>query len=333
MCADDTAGGADPILATLHKVQIHFATFGQLTGVDDLRKLTLHQIRRTREWMAREDQIVRSKHEGKDITCLAWTIGAFWLLPQGVNEYFKAVKESRSIGNGSSIQPTWGLTLREMVIQHVGNLRQLALSLAYDLVTIDALEEKLFRHHVNLKKEFDRCEHVVADLIQDLLMERDRLGELLSDDNVELYERLCMVERMFRTGEATETTLGYTLEDVKQAQQRLEQLCRRQLTVYEQLRERLGEGLRGGERTQLAHTSHLDYGLYQLGELPEGFVGLASLVTFERKRLAALVAAREEELGPSEEGKSLLAQSKELDEARVVARAKPEEPAKPIKKK
>lgn len=62
-------------------------------------------------------------------------------------------------------------------------------------------------------------------------------------------------------------------------------------------------------------------------------MGRASLVTFERRRLASLVSAREEELGPSKEGETLLAESKTLDEARKTPRARPVERVKEAKKK
>jgi hypothetical protein len=54
---------------------------------------------------------------------------------------------------------------------------------------------------------------------------------------------------------------------------------------------------------------------------------MASLVAIERRRLAVIVAAREEELGPSAEGMALLAESKALDEAREKA------PPKLVKKR
>lgn len=336
MRSDSATSSSDPILATLYKVQVHFVTFRQLTGVDDPRELTLDRIRRTGERIIRADQIVRSKHEGQDITCLAWTVGAFWLLPEGVNEYIEAIQQSDSITNGFSPQPVWRLTMSEMLDQHLGNLRQLVLWVSYDLMSIDALKEKMPRDHVTLKNEFARCERVVLDLIQELSQERERFSKVLSDE-VELYERAIMTERMIKSGELTETALGYTLENLKQAQQRIHELCRRELAIYEQVlnltRGRMQQGLREGERAHLSRTSRWDYAFSRFDDPPEGLMGRASLVTFERRRLASLVSAREEELGPSKEGETLLAESKTLDEARKTPRARPVERVKEAKKK
>lgn len=330
----------DPILSALNKARIYSATFRQLTGVDDPLDLTLDRIRGTRESMARYDRVVRARYVGRDVTCLAWTEGAFWLLPQGVREYFRAIEEVHSRGDGWKVLPLWRLTLREMVANHLGNLKRLILSVAYDLVTIDAFREQLPRDYTMLKKEFSRCERVAAELIGDLLQERDRLVKLLdgvTGRNVELYERAYMTERMIETGQVTTRDLGYGLEDLKRAQQRIHELCQRELAVYEHIlnltRGKMQEGLRGGERAQLARTNRMDYAFHQLDEVPEGFGGMVSLVAFERRRLATLVAAREEELGPSEEGGALLTESKALDEAPPVAPPKPKEPPRVIKRK
>jgi hypothetical protein len=345
MSPDPAAAPTDPVLATLYEVQIHFATFRQLTGVDDPMELTLDRLRRTRERLAREHHAVRTKHRGEDITCLAWTVGVFWLLPDGVSEYVKAIEKSNAEKEGPGIHPVWRLTVREILDSHIANLRQLVLWVAYDLMTIDALKQKLPRDHVTLKTEFARCERVVVDLIQELSQERERFSKVLSDE-VELYERAIMTERMIEAGDVTEGELGYTVETLRAAQKRIEDLCRRELAVYEQVltmtRGRIQEGLRGGERAQLARTSRWDVAMHRFEEPPEGFMGLASLVSFERRRLAAIVATREEELGPSDEGEALLEESKALDEAEkkppapppeeeVVA--EPEKPPKPAKKK
>jgi len=313
---EDSIAPPDRVLSTLYKQQIHFATFRQLTGVDDPWQLTKGKIQKTRELMGREDRIVRAQHEGKDITCVVWTDGAHWLLPEGVKEYAKSVESLRQGGNGLPIQPVWRMTLREMLSQHFANLRQLVLSIAYDLVTIDNLKEQLPNDHIMLKKEFQRCEAVATDLIQELMDERERLGKVLTN-NVELYERIMITERMIQTGETSEAVLGYSLNDLKAAQQHVRELCQRELSVYEHVlnltRGRVQEGLRGGEQTQLTRTSRWDYAAHQFEEPPKGMVGLAFLVSFERKRLTAIVRSREEELGPTDEGQGLLAQSESID--------------------
>jgi len=137
--------------------------------------------------MGREEQVVRSKHSGQDVTCLAWTVGAFWLLPEGVDAYTRVMAQNRSPDGQATMYPVWRLTLREILDKHLGNLRQLVLWVAYDLLTIDKLKDKLPRDHVGLKTEFARCERVVADLIKELSQERERFRKILSQEE-ELYE-------------------------------------------------------------------------------------------------------------------------------------------------
>ncbi len=326
---DDSIAPPDRVLSALYKVQVHFATFRQLTGVDDPWQLTKGKIQKCRELMGREDRIVRGQHPGEDITCVAWTDGAHWLLPEGVKNYSKTVETAQRSDNGLLVQPVWRMTLREMLSQHFANLRQLVLSIAYDLVTIDNLKEQLPSDHIMLKKEFQRCEQVVSDLIQELMDERDRLGKVLTN-NVELYERIIITERMIQSGETTEAILGYSVNDLKAAQEHVRDLCQRELSVYEHVlnltRGRVQEGLRGGEQTQLTRTSRWDYAIHQFEEPPEGMVGLASLMSFERKRLSAIVRSREEELGPTEEGQEVLAQAESVEQPPAPEPEAPPEP-------
>ncbi|HQQ00922.1 MAG TPA: hypothetical protein PLY86_20910 [bacterium] len=316
MPPEDSIAPPDPILAVLYEVQVHNCSFRQLTGVDDPWQLNRSRIERTRDRMAREDRVARGQYPGKDISCIAWTDGAFWLLPEGVQKYAEAMDRNRSLANGRSIQPIWRMTLRELLLQHTANLRQLVLSVAYDLVSIEILKEKLPSDHAMLKKEFARCEKIVGDLVEELLKERERLGKVLTE-NVELYERTLITEQMLRRGEVSEEVLGYTVEDLRRAQDRVRDLCQQELNVYQHVlgvsRGRMQEGLRSGEHTQLTRTSRWDYTFHQFAEPPEGFMGFAMLVSHERKRLAAIVSSREEELGFSEEGKELLDMSKKLD--------------------
>ncbi|MFH1740481.1 MAG: hypothetical protein ABIH23_15840 [bacterium] len=331
MCPEDTIAPPDPVLAVLYEVQVHFASFRQLTGVDDPWHLTRDRIKRTHERMGREDRIVRAQYEGKDVTCLAWTDGAFWLLPEGVEKYAAAIEETRAAGDGAPTQPVWRMTLRELLVQHTGNLKQLVMSVAYDLVAIESLREKLPTDHTMLKNEFARCERIVGDLIEELLKERERLGKVLGN-NVELYERVLITEQMLERGEISEESLGYSSQDLRRAQSRIRDLCQEELTVYEHVlnvaRGRVQEGLRGGEHTQLTRTSRWDYTFHQFEEAPSGFLGLSSLVSFERRRLAAIVASREKELGESEEGKTLLQTAAEIDRPKEPP---PEEPTPPPK--
>ena len=316
MPPEDSIIPPDPILAVLCEVQVHNSSFRQLTGVDDPWQLNRARIERTRDRMAREDRIARGQYPGKDLSCIAWTDGAFWLLPEGVQKYAETIDRNRSPANGRTVQPIWKMTLRELLLQHTANLRQLVLSVAYDLVTLEGLKEKIPSDHAMLKKEFERCEQIVGDLVEELLEERERLGKVLTE-NVELYERTLITEQMLRRGDISEETLGYTMEDLRRAQDRVRDLCRQELNVYQHVlnvsRGRMQEGLRTGEQTQLTRTSRWDYAFHQFEEPPEGFVGFAMLVSHERKRLAVIVASREEELGPSEEGKELLDLSRKLD--------------------
>ncbi|MFH1739153.1 MAG: hypothetical protein ABIH23_09100 [bacterium] len=333
MPLDHHTAANDPILSALDKAQVHFADFQKLTGVDDVRELTFNRIRKTRERIAREDRTVRFNNSGNGVTCLPWTVGAFWLRHEGLLEYFKVVQRVNATQGNSGVQPAWQLTVREVVNQHIGNLRQLVLSLAYDWVIIEAFSGKLLSHdHVALNKELTRCEQVVQDLIQKLLVERESIGSLLGV-NVELYERAHITERMIHNGDIDETALGSTLEKLRLAQERARELCRQELAVFEQLLEatrgNVEEGLREGERAQFARVNRLDYTFQRIEEIPDGFVGLASLVAFDRRRLAAVVASREEELGPSKEGEALLAQSKVLDQTGDAPRVKTEAPPAP----
>ncbi len=309
----------DPIVDTLNRVQVQFLSFSRLTGVDDLRKLTFNRIRKTRERIAREDQELRLKNEHKDLSCLPWTVGAFWLNPQGLNDYFSTVEKIQTDRRGSAVQPMWQMTLRELLNQHMGNLRQLVLSLAYDWAIIELLSGKLAsRDHLTLSKEITRCEQTVQDLIQQFLSEQESLVKLMTV-NIEIYERACLTERMIRSGSKAESSVAGTLKNLKRAQERARELCRQELAIFDQLltsiRGKVQEELRQGEWTQLTRTNRLNFALFQTEELPGGYATLASLVAFERKRLTACVLAREKELGATDEGNSLIAQSQALDKA------------------
>ncbi|MFH1738873.1 MAG: hypothetical protein ABIH23_07675 [bacterium] len=333
MPPNNNAATTDSVLATLRDTQVHSATFQQLTGSANVRDLSLYGIRKIRERIAREDQSVRAGHKGQDVSCLAWKVAAFWLLDEDVGEYYRAVEQSRSNGNGCSYRPVWQLTLRSMFGQHIANLQQLVLLLAYDWVMIDVMQEELGDGDAWWKEALARYEQVVADLIQDLSNQEEGIRKLLGN-NIERFERACITERMMENGEIKEGTLGrvIVLETLRRAKKKAAELCRQESAVFErqlgQNRDNVQEGLRKGERTQLARANRLDLAFRQIGQPPAGYSGMASLAAFERKRLAEFVASRENELGSSEEGEALLKESSTLDKPRLLARVKPKDTSK-----
>jgi len=323
---------SDDIVKQLEELSLYQALFSELTGAEHPWDVDYNSFQDLRYRFHQIEDGVRAAYPDREITCVIAGKGAFWVPQSGIDLYRDQVgKKLKDLKDGGPM-PVWQLTTAEMFTNHIGNLRQLVMAAAHDMVLLNQFKDSLGNNHSFLNREFENSELHVRGLLDELKEQGTHLSFSLSE-NIMLAERCRITQELLSRGEITPQQLGYDEKTLEEAVKTLDSRLKKRMPTYERrimaVHSQAKDLLRGGEVTQLTRVSRWDMAYAFIGTPPKGYQGQAVAAYMEREGMTAVVASREEELGASEGGQEALVVAKEAAEARKSPEAVPIEEAAP----
>lgn len=306
----------DDLIPLLEEQAVYIASFSQLVKADKPWDVDMKIFRELHRTLLKIEIELRKNFVGEDITCVIANQCMYW----ATSDLMKTVTEKvntrlDAMKHGGPV-PVWKQTSSELLNTHISNMKQLILAVSHDVVLLTLLKDKLGDNIHMLNREFEKCEHLVRILLEDIKEQGHFLSRAMST-NMHLFERCRITRDMIERGEIDEDKLGYSLEVLEKAEQQLDERCRKEMPAYRQritsIFSHMQEALRDGESTQLTRASRWSLAFTMLGDAPEGFRGQAQMAESENKGYTMMVSAREEELGPSEAGQSALKAAEEAE--------------------
>ncbi len=305
---------SDDQVAQLAKSAICKVSFQELTGTQYPWEIDLKAFQSLKAKLDHIEDALRSANPVLDITCVLTGQGAFWQPREGIESFLKGMDTIRKQIKQEGPYPIWKLTSAEMFSSHLNNMRQLIMAAAHDLVLIDHLKDPLGNNHILMQREFEQVERHVRILLDEITDQGGNLEFAMSKDII-LLERVRITEEMFNQGLITEQDLGYSLAELESVQSVLERRCEKDFPKFRQRLQgtynQVKESLRNGECTQLRRVSHWEMAFAMIGIPPIGYQGQSKLASTERDMMTAVVASREMEAGPSQEGQTALTKAEE----------------------
>jgi len=308
---------SDDLVDYLSNNSICDVSFQELTGTQHPWDVDMNVFQELKVKLDQIEKALRSANPELDITCVLSGHSAFWQSRDGLKLFMDKIKSQQKT-NGNEPSPIWKLTSSEIFASHISNMRQLILAAAHDQVLLEHLKDPLGNNHLMLQREFEHGERNVRLLLDDIADQGINI-EFTTSKDIILLERIRITQDMLANNKITINDLGYTQQELQHVQSILEKRIkqefpkfRRRLTgAYNTIK----ESLRNGESTNLRRISHWEMAFALLGNPPIGYRGQSDLTTVEREKMTAIVASREDEIGPTEEGQTALAAAEESRQA------------------
>lgn len=305
---------SDELVALLIDIAICKVSFIDLAGTDYPWEVDFNKFQLLREKLRKLETQVRGANSHEEITCVLSGDGAFWLTGDGLNTFKRELVKPNKKKKDDGPDPIWKLTTSEIILSHIGNMRQLILAVAHDSVLLEHLKESLGDNHLMLEREFGHAELTVRGLLKDIKEQGPNLS-FIASENVKLMERIRITRELIEQGKLSEDVLGYSPDELDRAYKVLDERIKKKMPNYNNrlmaILSRVKESLRQGESTQLRRASRWEIAFSLMGEPPQGFRGQLELAKTERKTMMAIVESREHELGVSEAGQTALTSAQE----------------------
>ncbi len=308
---------SDDLVDHLSNHSICDVSFKELTGTQHPWDVDMNIFQEIKVKFDQIEKALRSANPELDITCVLSGHSAFWQSRDGLKVFLDKIEsEKKAEQDGPS--PIWKLTSAEIFASHISNMRQLILAAAHDQVLLNHLKDPLGNNHLMLQREFEHGERNVRILLDDISEQGINL-EFTTSKDIILLERIRITQDMLAHNKISINDLGYSQQELQHVQAILEKRVekefpkfRRRLNgAYNQIK----ESLHNGECTNLRRISHWEMAFALIGNPPIGYRGQSDLTTVEREKMTAIVASREDELGPTEEGQSSLVAAEESRQA------------------
>ncbi len=306
----------DDLIEQLDSQSIYKAMFKDVTGYDYPWEVNYNKFDKIRGKFNQIERGVRSAYPNKEITCVITGKGAFWLPQSGTEMYKEKVDRQLQTLKSEGPMPIWRFTSAEMYTNHLGNIRQLIMAVAHDLVLLEHLRDSFTSNHDFIQREFERCELHVRGFLDELKEHGDELSFAVSDF-ISLAERCRITQEMLIRGEATPEELGYDEETLSRVLNVIDVRLKKRMPSYQRrimaVHNKVKDSLRGGEVTQLTRVSRWDMAYALMGDPPAGYKGQAMLASMEHEGMNTFVSSREQELGVSEHGQEALNISQQVE--------------------
>ena len=234
-----------------------------------------------------------------EITCVFSHNGAYWLNRDALGLSLHAIDDQLDRLSGKSRVPVWKLTVEELLSYHRDNLRYLVQASTNDSIIFGNLSQRLNGQQESLTRLFKTCWQKVFSLSEGVERWTTNRMEYINE-YVVLLDRCRITRTLLNCGEINEDKLGYTAEDLLQAERFLEDRCfnldpnfqERQKKVYQELL----RDLLAGERLQRLRAQQWEDVFDSLGGPPEGYRGFSSVLERERRGLDSFCSTRVREL-------------------------------------
>jgi exonuclease VII small subunit len=328
------------MVAILEREALYKISFLELTGTQHPWDVDYKILKQVQAKLKSAEETVRKTYPDEELTCVISGHGAFWLPLAGLEEFVKGFEKPLNKLKLDGPLPVWKLTTAEVIASHISNMRRLLLTACHDLILLEQLKDSLGNNHTFLQREFENCERTVRKLLEEIAKQGPNLTRAIST-NFMLMDRVRITEEMIERGELKSETLGYSLDDLRRAENVLEERCKKELPAFRQrlqaLFNQMQQALREGESTQLIRASRWEMAFAMIGKPPPGFQGYSIVSEAERNSMSIIVSSREEELGSSEIGKTAMKATNEvrsmkgeISEPEPVEEKPPEETAEEV---
>ncbi len=304
---------SDDLVEHLSSNSICTVSFQELTGEQHPWDVNMNTFQETKSNLDKIEKALRAANPELDITCIVSGRSAFWQSSDGLKLFLDKI-EIQKQSDQNEPSPIWKLTSSEIFTSHISNMRQLILAAAHDQVLLQHLKKPLGDNHIMLQREFEHGEHNVRVLLDDIAEQGSNL-EFTTSKDIILLERIRITQEMLNQNKITINDLGYSQQELQHVQAILEKRVEQDFPKFRQRMNgaynQIKESLRNGESTNLRRISHWEMAFALIGPTPIGYRGQSNLTTVEREKMTAIVASREDEIGPTEEGQSALATAEE----------------------
>ncbi len=307
---------SDELIHLLEDKAITKAYFYDLAGNHYPWDVDLRRIKDIRRQLVQYEKQVRSAIPWQEITCILAGKGAFWLSRDGMDEFYENLNEPVQKLKVTGPMPVWKMTSSELLFSHLSNLKQMILAVAYDLILLHHLKDRLGSSHDFIRREFENSELSIRTLLDDFQKQKSNL-EFVTQEEIVLVERCRITMDMLEYEETTEQELGYTQDDLMRVMRVLDKKCKEEMPSYAKkiysVNSQIKKSLREGESSSLTRASRWKMTFTMLDDLPRSLKGQETLSDLEYDGMKSIVLSRENELGQSESGQQALQASEQAE--------------------
>lgn len=304
--------------------------FTDFTGLENPWEVDVRAYTNLHDKLLTVENSIRSQYPDEEVTAIIAGTSLFWLSNDTLFGLRAEINDAIDRIKNQELLPTWRMTTAELLDIHIANMKRLILASAHDLALFDLLRPSFGDNAELLKREFLKCKRLVLLMLSEIEQHGNYCSSVITD-NTKLYERFCITKRMIENGDLLLSQAGYSLSELKQVEEILDQRCKNEMPAYRQriasMSNQMKDILRQGESTQLTRVSRWVMAYGMIDEPPKGFRGHADIVNMENEGLSLLVRAREEELGSSEVGQKALRDAMEAKSPATNGEQQKTEPA------
>lgn len=297
-----TAVITEEILSLLESNSFYSTTFKELTGAQVPWSISPSAIQNIQEKFGEIETILHTAYPDQVILCFVAEKGAFWLMEDRINFLFEHLDRQSNQIYSHGVLPVWKLTASEMISIILKNFRRQVLSAAYDYFMLKKIKPLLGPQYKFVSREFANFEKRLFLLMEQVKSYLPRLYISLLESCI-LYERCLITQEMFNRLEITQESIGYSMEKLEMARERLQDKCSRIhpkcLHEIMMIRGFIESTYRDSEAVQLGRFSQWEFTFNLTDHLPPDIQYHEKLISTEKDSLDRLVSQRVEELGVS----------------------------------
>ena len=309
----------DESLDLLEKNSMYQISFQELTETSNPWEVDFNKFRSMQNELFQIETGLRRTYPQMDLACVITNSKYFWVEREVLEAYSAEMEKPLDEMRQGGLFPTWKMTSAELTGGHINNLRHLLMAVAHDQVMLVLLDQVLGRNKNLIQREFEMSEKYVQRLIEFITNFGPTIA-IAMKDNFVMMERCRVTLEALERGEVEKDNLGYSLDDLTQVKEILDQRCRRELPAYMQnfdaIHQQITAAFREGESSQLSRLSRWELALALIGKVPDVFASQAKLYSFELARTKMIVQGREKSMGASESGQQALAMHDDAMEAK-----------------
>ncbi len=278
---------------------LHYQSFESICDNSSLSGFDRQHIDRIGKQLTEAENRLYIEYPGIELTCVHTQKGAYWLSGESLKTALQNLSHQMERTKNEGTMPIWKLTVEELLFNHLDNLKHLVQIYAHDSIHFDYLKISMNGQQDAFMRLFDDCWNKVRRLV-----ERVERWSLNRDDFIHPYfillDRCRITKTMLDRREIDESILGYSFQDLVNAEKNLEERCLKvdpHFYSNQQARYRdLMMDLLEGERLQKLRAQLWMDLFNSIDETPPGFQGMAQIMERERVGLDSFVSSRMDEL-------------------------------------
>lgn len=305
---------SDEMIHLLESISLSKASFFELTGVQHPREIDPKSFDLIRKEISNIETELQNKYPFNIFLCMATGEALYWIDESKVESLQKEMLITIQDINKEGPLPVWKCTTAELLLGHLRNIKRLILAIAHDFVLLENLQNHLGDRYKLVYREFHQAELRILNLLEAVREHGTKITYALNQDLI-LLERCRITQSIIERGEKTPKELGYSLREISEAIEILNERCKKSLhnasTVIRLMHNFFMNALREGENSQLIRACRWEILYSMLDEAPDGMESFVRIMSLERNGMSVFVKSREQELGETAAGQQALSKAKE----------------------